>query len=470
MFTRSHQRPERRPSRRAFLRAGAIPWLGLGLPELLRRRALAGTASPAAARPIRGVILAFCSGGISQLETFDPKPDAPAEIRGEFGTIPTAVPGARFGEHLPRLARQLDRIALVRSMRTTSAIHELAVHRLLGGVDELPPNTGVRATRNDRPHLGSLLAAARGGRTGAGGLPAAVTLPSKLAFEGTTFPGQDAGFLGARFDPWQIVAPADSPELAPPDLALPEGLDLERLRGRLGLLETIDAQRAAIDGRRAGGGGAPLIDEFRARALEMLGSGVCREAFDLDREPPARRDRFGRNAMGQGLLLGRRLVEAGVPLVQVNLGESNVWDTHANNFGRLRDTLLPPFDAAVSALIDDLDERGLADEVLVVVTGEFGRTPRIGVQVVKEGAGAKPDGRDHWASAFSLIAFGAGVGRGLVLGSTDRNAALPTTASFTPADLAAGILAGLGVDLDAEILDTMGRPFPVNRGTPIPWA
>jgi hypothetical protein len=448
-----------KPSRRAVLRAGALSWLGVGLPEVLRGRSLA---SPAR-RPVKGVILAFCSGGISHLETFDPKPEAPAEIRGEFATIPTALPGVRFGEHLPRLARRLDRMALVRAMRTTSPVHELAVHRLLGGVDEVPPNTGVQATRNDRPHLGALLAATRGAPDA---LPAAVTLPTKLSFEGSTFPGQSAGFLGARFDPWHVVADPSAPDFAPPDLTLPAGVGPERLRGRLDLLGAVDAQRAALE-RRASR--SPL-DEFRGRAVGMLTSRACRDAFDLRREDPRLRDRYGRTLMGQGLLLGRRLVEAGVPLVQINLGESNVWDTHENNFGRLKDVLLPPFDRAVSALVDDLEARGLMDEVLVVVTGEFGRTPRVGVQVVKEGAGAKPDGRDHWANAFSLLAFGAGVGRGLVLGATDRSGALPTTNAYTPADLAAGLLGALGVDPSAEIRDALGRPFPVNRGTPIPWA
>jgi uncharacterized protein (DUF1501 family) len=172
--------------------------------------------------------------------------------------------------------------------------------------------------------------------------------------------------------------------------------------------------------------------------------------------------------MGQGLLLGRRLVEAGVPLVQVNLGESNVWDTHEKNFPRLKEILLPPFDRAVSALVDDLDARGLMDEVLVIVTGEFGRTPQIGVPITG-GAGAKPDGRDHWPGVFSLLAFGAGVGRGQALGSSDRLAAYPSAAAYTPADLAANVLQLLGVEPSAEIRDALGRPFPVNVGTPIPW-
>jgi hypothetical protein len=172
--------------------------------------------------------------------------------------------------------------------------------------------------------------------------------------------------------------------------------------------------------------------------------------------------------MGQGLLLGRRLIEAGVPLVQVNLGESNVWDTHTDNFTRLKEILLPPFDRAVSALVDDLEERGLLDEVLVVVTGEFGRTPWVGMPI-KGGAGATPTGRDHWPGVFSLLAFGAGVGRGQILGASDRRAAYPAGAAYTPADLGANILRALGVDPAGELRDAFGQPFRVNTGTCIPW-
>jgi hypothetical protein len=447
-------------TRRGFLRAGALPWLGLGLAEVLRARARAD--SNGKPRRIRGVILAFCPGGPSHLETFDPKPEAPREVRGEFGTIPTAIPGVRFGEYLPELARRLDRFALVRSMTTTTPVHELAVHRLLGGVTEAPPGTGVSATRKDRPHLGALLAATTPPPPG---LPHAVILPTNLTFEGATFPGQDAGFLGARFDPWHLVGDVTAPGFGPQDLALPAEINARRLDTRLGLLDAIDAQRRSLDARAAT---AP-IDEFRRRAVEILTSSACRVAFDLDREEPRLRDRYGRTLMGQGLLLGRRLIEAGVPLVQVNLGESNVWDTHEKNFPRLREILLPPFDRAVSALVDDLEGRGLLDEVLVVITGEFGRTPQVGVPI-KGGAGAKPDGRDHWPGVFSLLALGAGVGRGLVLGSSDRIAAYPTTNAYNPADLAANILQALGIDPQTEIRDQFDRPFPANSGTPIPWA
>jgi uncharacterized protein (DUF1501 family) len=235
----------------------------------------------------------------------------------------------------------------------------------------------------------------------------------------------------------------------------------------LSLLASVEAQRRALDLRSD----SPIgnLDHARRRAADLLASPRCRDAFDLAREDPRLRDRYGRTTMGQGLLLGRRLVEAGVPLVLVNLGESNAWDTHANNFGRLKDQLLPPFDRAVSALMDDLDAKGLSDEVLVVVTGEFGRTPRIGVVSTKDGAGATPDGRDHWGSVFTLLAFGGGVARGRVLGSSNRLASQPASTAYSPADLGATILVALGADPHALVYDRFGKPFPVNLGTPIPW-
>jgi hypothetical protein len=335
----------------------------------------------------------------------------------------------------------------------------VAVHRLFAGVTETPPN--VAASRRDRPHLGALLAAARPAPRG---LPSSVVLPTRLTFEGAVFPGQNAGFLGARYDPWHLVGNPAASGFGPASLTLPEGLDLARMRRRNSLLALVDAQRRDLDQQAA----CNVLDEHRRKALAILTSSACRNAFDLEREEPRRRDRYGRTLMGQGLLLGRRLIEAGVPLVQVNLGESNVWDTHTDNFTRLKNLLLPPFDRAVSVLLDDLTERGLMDEVLVVVTGEFGRTPRIGMPI-KGGAGATPTGRDHWPGVFSLLAFGAGVGRGQVLGASDRQAAHPASASYTPADLGANILGALGVKPDAEIHDRFDQPFRVNAGTPIPW-
>lgn len=438
------------------MRAGGLGWLGLGLADLFRGQARAGEAAP---RKARAVILAFCPGGPSHIETFDTKPDAPSEVRGPFGVIDTSLPGVRCVEHLPELSRRMHRATLVRSMVTTSPVHELAVHRLLGGMVEPPEGTGVAASRLDAPHVGSLVAAMR---LAPQGLPPTVTLPTRLEFQGAVFPGQHAGFLGPRFDPWHFVGDPGADGFGPPVVELPDSLTLERMERRERLLREIESQRAAI-------ASAPNpFDPFRAKAADLLASPACREAFDLGRESPRTRDRYGRTLMGQGLLLGRRLAEAGVPLVQVNLGESNVWDTHKENCRKLKDELLPPFDRAVSALIDDLTERGLMDEVLVVVTGEFGRTPHIG-RPIAGGAGASPDGRDHWPGVFTLLAFGAGVARGGVVGASDRLAAHPITDSYSPADLAATVLASLGIAPDAIARDAKDRPFRINHGNPIPW-
>jgi hypothetical protein len=433
-----------------------MSFLGLSLPEILRSRAEAKATPPPTSRRIRGVILAFLSGGMSHIDTLDPKPDAPKEIRGTFSTIPTAVPGVRITEHLPRLAQCLRDMTLIRSMRTLTLVHEPAVHRLLCGVDQTPVASGLIATRYDRPHLGSLLAVSR---PAAGGVPTSVVLPTRLRSQGN-YPGQNAGFLGGRYDPWFVLGDPNAANFGPGNLNLPEDISLERLEDRESLLGAIDNLQRDAD--------TAAMDAHHQQALGILTANTCRDAFDLRREHPTVRARYGRNPMGQGLLLGRRLVEAGVPLVQVNVGMSEAWDTHGDNFGGLATRLLPPLDRGLSALVEDLTLRGLRDEVLVVVATEFGRAPRIG-QPVPGGCGAAQNGRDHWAGVFSILAFGAGVGRGQLLGASDRLGAYPASASYTPADLGANILEALGVDPTAVLRDGTGQSYPVNSGTPIPW-
>jgi hypothetical protein len=430
--------------------------LGLTLPTLLRARAAASFAQPAPRR-IRGVILAHLPGGMSHIDTLDPKPEAPQEIRGTFGTIPTAVAGVRFTEHLPRLADALAEMTVIRSMRTPTVVHEQAAHRLFSGVDQTPPGSTNAASRHDRPHLGSLVSWAR---PQAPGLPSAVVLPNTLRFTGN-YPGQNGGFLGGRFDPWFVIGDPNAANFGPGALSLHADNNLDRLAERESLLEAIDnLERDAA---------TSAMDSHHQAALGILTASTCRDAFDLSREHPSVRNRYGRNRMGQGLLAARRLVEAGVPLVQVNLGLTEVWDTHVGNFTRLRNQLLPPFDLALSALVEDLTQRGLRDDVLVVAASEFGRGPRIG-QAVPGGCNAGPDGRDHWGSVFSILAFGAGVGRGQVLGASDRIGAYPASASYTPADLGASMLQALGIDPNMMLRDDLGQTYPINSGTPIPWA
>jgi hypothetical protein len=410
---------------------------------------------------VRGVILAYLTGGPSHIDTLDPKPDAPKEIRGDFKTIATTVPGVRIAEHLPRLARILNQMTLIRSMRTTTVVHEMAAHRLFGGVTETPPGTGLAGSRRDRPHLGSLFAAAHPQTPG---IPPSIVLPYRMNLGGRPYPGQDAGFLGARFDPWFVTGDPNASTFGPGNLALPDYLTLPRLRNRTNLLANLEGHRRRLDRRAA----SSSMDDLRRQAIGILTSSACRTAFEIGREDPRLRDRYGRTSMGQGLMLARRLIEAGVPMVQVNMGSPEMWDTHGDGFNQLKNNLLPQFERALFALQEDLTLRGLIDEVLVVATGEFGRAPRIG-QPVPGGCGASQNGRDHWGNVYSILAFGAGVRRGQLLGASDRIGAYPATASYTPADLAANILQCLGVNPANTLRDDLGQSFPVNSGTLIPW-
>lgn len=441
-------------TRRECLRAGAIGWWGISLADLWRMRACAETEGSKK----RSLIIAFCPGAPSHIDTWDPKPEAPAQIRGEFRTIAAKTPGVRLSEHLPLLAALSNKYTLIRSMTHGEREHEPGTHTMLCGLHKAPSQSG-RANRSaDRPNIGSILSYVR---PGASDVPSAVVLPTKLTFQGNFFPGQNAGFLGAQYDPWHLDGDPNSAEFRPPDLELPRGLSLRRLDGRRDLLAEIETQRRDLD-RSAS---VARLDGFRRKAASLLSSRKTRDAFDLNREDPRLRDRYGRHMMGQGLLLARRLVEAGVGFVQVNLGVMNHWDTHSDNFGRLKNELLPPYDRGVSALIEDLDRRGLADETILIVTGEFGRTPRVGLQTTV--ANAAPNGRDHWGGVFSTLVYGGGLKGGQVLGSSDRMGAYPASHPHTPADLAATVFRQLGVEPRQEIRDAFGRPFILNEGTVI---
>jgi uncharacterized protein (DUF1501 family) len=441
-------------SRRELLRAGGLGLWGLELADLFRFQARAGTGK----RP-RSVILVFCPGAPSHIDTWDPKPDAPVQIRGEFATIATRTPGLLVSEHLPRLAALSDRYSLIRSMTHGQREHEPGSHVMLAGLDRPPPSATERANRAiDCPNLGSVVSYVRPSPPE---IPSAVVLPTKLTFGGYSFPGQNAGFLGAIYDPWHLEGNPNDPGFRPSALDLPPSLSLARVGERSDLLAAVDSQRRALDRE----GEAGKLDGMRQKATALLASRRTRDAFDLGREDPRLRDRYGRTLMGQSLLLARRLVEAGVGLVQANMGPMNHWDTHNNNFKLLKETLLPPYDQAVSALLDDLDVRGLSDDVLVIVTGEFGRTPRVGQQTTV--ANATGSGRDHWGGVFTTLVFGGGTRGGQVIGASDRIGGFPTTAAYTPADLAATVYRQLGIDAHQEIPDMLGRPFRINRGTAI---
>lgn len=447
-------------NRREFLRAGSIPLLGLGLPRLL--------AAPARPRKAKACILLFMWGGPAHQDTWDMKPSAPAEYRGPFQPISTNVPGLQVCEHLPKLARRADRLAVLRSMTHDDVNHTSATHYLLTGRGPVPVGAPLR---DDWPSYGAVLAKLGRGR---GPLPPFVSMMPKVPGPNGAprfveqSHGQGGGWLGPMFDPLRIDDDATSPAYKVGELALSAEVPLSRTQRRKELLARLDVQRQRMERSVEMTAGSALHE----RAMSLLADRRAVEAFDLTREPLHVRERYGMNLHGQAVLQARRLVEAGVPLVTVfwqNDGITNVsvyWDTHSRNFIDLKDRLCPATDQAFSALLDDLEARGLLDETLVVWTGEMGRTPRVG-QSVPGGAGAGRDGRDHWAKCFTSVLAGGGIKGGIVHGSSDRYAAYPATNPTTPADLAATVYHCLGVDPHTQLRDRLDRPLTLCEGTPI---
>ena len=404
-------------NRREFLRAGALSLFGLGLPHLLQARTQ--TARPAR-RQAKACILLFMWGGPAQQDTWDMKPDAPDVYRGEFRPIQTAVPDLRICEHLPLLAQRADKLALIRSMTHNDVNHTTATHFLLTG-KPAPPGS----LSDDWPSYGAMLA--KLGR-GQGLLPPFVSMMPIVPNGAPRFVeqthGQGAGWLGPIYNPMRIDADASLPDYRVGDFALSAELTPLRAGGRQQLLRTLDQQMRRLEQQTQ----LQAMQAHYERAFSLLGAPDVTRAFDLSREPRALRERYGMNIHGQSVLQARRLIEAGVPIVTVfwpNDGITNVsvyWDTHNRNFIDLRERLCPVTDLAFSALLDDLEQRGLLDETLVVWTGEMGRTPRVGQSVVG-GAGAGRDGRDHWGKVFTSVLAGGGIRGGAAHGSSDRYAA-----------------------------------------------
>jgi hypothetical protein len=438
--------------RREFLQVGFSGFAGLSLAGLLEGRAR-GAVAPRA----KSLIMVFLTGAPSHVDTFDMKPDAPEAIRGEFQPIATNVPGLAVCEHLPRLATMADRLAVVRSMSHTNLNHLNATHWVLTGQPQPGAFFDKIASRGDYPCFASTVDYVR---PSPAGIPSGVTLPTYLMEGPLVWPGQHAGFLGARHDPWHIKQDPNRPGFRVDDLSLPEGFTVERLSRRLDLLGHLSA---AHDPLQAAPGRDPL-DGQRKLALSLLLSGKVARAFDLDKEDPKVRDRYGHHLFGQSLLLARRLVDAGVPVVQANMGRVQNWDTHSANFKRLKNDLLPPLDRGFSALLDDLAASGRLDETLVVLTGEFGRTPRVGQGT---GNANTKDGRDHWARVFTTVFAGAGVRGGQLIGQSDRIGAYPASRPFTPADLAATVYRALGIDPATELTDRLSRPIRLCNGEEI---
>jgi uncharacterized protein (DUF1501 family) len=437
-------------TRREMLQVGYSGLLGVGLTSLLGQRALAAPA--AAARTPKSMILIFLTGAPSHLDMFDPKPDAPAEIRGEFRPIATGVPGLWIGEHLPRLAARADKYALVRSMSHRENNHLVATHHVLTGHQQPGAFFDKVASRDDWPSYAATLDQMQPRHDG---LPTGVNLPTFLMEGPLVWPGQHAGFLGPRHDPWQITRNPNLPDFGMDSLLPAPGLDVNRFDDRRSLLGQLDAQQADLAGLPE----SRRLSDQQQLAFSILSSGRIARAFAMDQEPTAVRDRYGRHAFGQSLLLARRLVQAGVPVVQANMGGVQNWDTHGNNFGKLRNELLPPLDQGVAALLDDLGSSGLLDETLVLMMGEFGRTPRISPQ-----PGTPAAGRDHWASCFFALFAGAGVRGGQVIGRSDAIGAYPATTPYAPDDVGATVYHVLGVNPAREVRDRQGRPVYLNRG------
>ena len=452
----SFEAPSMRLNRRNWLQIGCSTLAGITLPKLLAARAQAKPADLAGRQRAKSVVLLLLTGGASQQDTFDLKPEAPEAVRSEFKPIDTQTPGVQLCEHLPLLAARSKQLAIVRSMSHGDYSHLPATHTTL---------TGMPMPNRRNSDLENVLSRRDGPCYAAGldylrprndGIPNGVTLPHRLIEGPLTWPGQHAGLLGASHDPWEINHDPNDPKFRVDSLALPTELSFQRIGDRRALWERLGRQSTGATHADA------VFAEQQELALTLLTSGKVTEAFRIDREPDAVRNRYGRHMFGQSLLLARRLVEADVPIVQANMGIVQSWDTHADNFGRLKNQLLPPLDRAVAALLDDLSASGLLDETLIVMAGEFGRTPKISML-----PGASIPGRDHWAPVYSAVFAGGGVRGGQVIGRSDKLAALPVTRSFRPEDLGATIYHVLGVDTSAELRDSLGRPMRLNNGEPI---
>jgi hypothetical protein len=468
-------------TRRTALQAGTIGLLGLGVNQLDALRALAPAGSQGARTKARTAIYIFLSGGLSQLDSFDLKPEAPDSIRGEFKPIATRTTGIRICEHLPLLAQRNHLWSLVRSLTHRTNGHSEGHQIMLSGRSDLPPGFNGNMPRpSDWPSIASIAGDATPRRNN---LPPAAILPEKLIhYSGRIIPGPFAGKMGRLRDPWVIEAvPYDAgsygafPDYAfdhqqrphkgkerlfkAPNLSLPEGLGTGRLGERLSLLDHIDRQRRDLEQTASTRG----FDRFRQGAISLLTQARMRRIFDVTNADPKVLDKYGRNAFGWSLLMARRLVEAGVNLVQVNLGNNETWDTHGNAFPHLKDKLFPPADRAISALLDDLNESGLLDSTLIVMAGEFGRTPKITTLPQYY----KLPGRDHWGAVQTVFFAGGGIQGGRVVGTSDKTGGFPANDPQTPENMAATIYHCLGIPSTAMWRDAEDRPHHIYYGRPI---
>jgi uncharacterized protein (DUF1501 family) len=466
-------------SRRAVVQAGAIGLLGFGLNHVAALRAEAAVKS---APKAKNCIFLFLSGGLSQIDSFDMKPNAPERIRGEFKPIATATPGLEICEHLPMLAARSKLWSLCRSLTHPSNEHFDGTTLMLTGRSTFNAGTErMKASAADAPSIAAVANAVLPARSN---LPPAMILPERLIdhpFK-RTVPGQGAGMMGATREPWVVDAAPfrgdllgaypdylfenlDKPianknfPFQAPNLSLPEGLANDRFRDRLSLLKTLNAERAALEQAAA----SSTFDRYRQDAVSLLADKSTQRAFDVHAADPKLQDRYGRNSFGLSCLMARQLVEAGVGLVQVNLGNMSTWDTHGNAAEHLRDYLFPPTDRAVAALLDDLHERGLLDSTLVIMASEFGRTP-----YTSGGPSYKTPGRNHWGGVQSIFLAGGGIQGGRVVGASDKHGGYPAHTPQRPENFAATIYQALGIPQTTAWHDGTGRPHFVYHDQPIP--
>ena len=454
-------------SRREWLRIGGVAGIA-GLCPPIVRRAAGQTTTPGFGQA-KSVIIVYANGGQSQFETWDPKPDAPQEIRGEFGSIPTSVPGTIIGEYLPRLAKIAHLYTIVRHMSHEDLDHGSATYLALTGRYHPQRSANPAPRPSDFPTLGAVLSRLN---TSSRAPYQAVHVNAPALVPVLPSPGQDGGFLGPDYEPL-VIGDVSGGSVPLPGLTPPPELPSVRLQARRSLLQEIDSYLRQVPGH------SPLgdLDGQYRQAYELLASTKYRAAFDLSAEPQAVRQRYGLHRSGQACLLARRLAEAEVPLITVvwnhsargqdtrpdNLDECG-WDTHNDIFAVMRNQLLPRFDQSFSALLEDLDARGLLDQTLVVCMGEFGRAPHVALE--PRFAGALP-GRKHWAKAYSLVAAGAGVTRGAVLGGSDRMGAYPLSTPIGPWDVTATILSALGIEPNSHYTDRLNQPYLASLGLPI---
>ena len=426
-------------SRRDMLRYGAAGLFGMGvsLPQMLEQKALAA-ARGKSSRDV-SLIIIFLQGGLSTIDTWDMKPDAPAEFRGDFDPISTNVPGIQLCEHLPLLAQQMDKLSLVRSFGHSNSGHGPADHFMLTGYLPQGGFNGGLKPNNQKPCYGSVIAQQLGPR---GSVPPYVCLPKMHNSGGSAD-------LGSSFAPFVVEADPNAPNFAVPDLAPPIDIAADRLGARRELLARVNRyeQAAEVQANK----GVRAMSTYQQKAFDLMTSTATKAAFDIHREADKLRDQYGRHSLGQSCLMARRLVEAGV---RCTIIDHTNWDTHYNNFSVLKNDLLWQLDSALATLLRDLDERRMLDSTMVLVTGEFGRTPRVN----------KFAGRDHWGPSCAIAMAGGGIQGGRVIGASNPRAEKPATTPFGPADLAATIYHGLGIDPKTEYRTAEGRPIPIVPG------